>query len=232
MHDLTARKKAEGALRQLSGRLLRLQDEERRRIAMQLHDSTAQSLIALKLELAKARRFSAADDSLRKSLDDALGLAEQSIGEIRTLSYLLHPPMIDEIGLVASLEWFVRGFEERTAIRVLVDADRGMGRLPQAVETAVFRIVQEALNNIQRHSQSKSATIRLARDSEGIQVTIEDAGRGMPEPLRSVRLEVMAAAGVGIAGMLQRAKDLDGRMSIHSDGGGTRIEVRLPIPGS
>jgi len=230
VRDVTERKKAERTLQQLSIRMLRLLDEERRRIAGQLHDTTGQNLIALKLNLAMARQSAATgDERLRETLDESLALAEQSINEIRTLSYLLHPPMIEEVGLVPSLQWYVRGYEERTAIHVSFEAGADIGRLLEETETAVFRIVQEALTNIQRHAQSESATIRLARRADGLQLVVEDKGRGLSEGLRGEPLEVVAAGGVGVAGMYQRVRDLGGTMSIHSDDRGTRIEVVLPI---
>jgi signal transduction histidine kinase len=209
---------------------MRLLDEERRRIAGQLHDTTGQNLIALKLNLATARHLAAmGDERLKEKLDESLALAGQSINEIRTLSYLLHPPMIEEVGLVPSLQWYVRGFEERTAIHVSFEAGADIGRLLEEVETAVFRIVQEALTNIQRHAQSESASIRLARRADGLQLVVEDKGRGLSEGLRGEPLEVVAAGGVGVAGMYQRVRDLGGTMSMHSDDRGTRIEVVLPI---
>lgn len=229
MHDITDRTRAEESLRQLSGRLLRLQDEERRRIAQQLHETTAQTLIALKLNLAKARQSTSDGDTLKNALDETESLAEQSINEVRTLSYLLHPPMIDEIGLVPSVEWFIRGFQERTAIHVDLSAASDIGRFSPAIETAVFRIIQEALTNVQRHARSANVTIRIVRSADDVRLVIEDMGRGLPEGLRGQPIEVVAAAGVGVAGMYQRARDLGGTMNLRSDDHGTCIEVRLPI---
>ncbi len=229
VRDITERKKTERSVQQLSGRLLRLQDEERRRIAHQLHETTAQNLIALKLSLSVARRSPAmADEQLKESVDASLALAEQSINEIRTLSYLLQPPTT-EVGLVPSLQWYARGFEERTEIGVRLETPAGMGRLPEEVETAVFRIVQEALTNIQRHSRSQSATVRLTRSADGVRLVIEDAGRGLPAQLWGEPIGVVAAAGVGVASMVQRVKDLGGTINLDSDGHGTRIDVGLPI---
>jgi PAS domain S-box-containing protein len=228
VRDVTERKNAERALQQLSGRVLLLQDEERRRIALQLHDTTAQNLIALKLNLARAMQSVAMGDELKKTVDQSLALVDQSIEEIRTLSYLLHPPLIEEVGLVASLQWYVRGFEERTAIRVALEAASDIRRLPKAVERAGFRIVQEALTNIQRHSQSECATVRLTRSVDGVRLVVEDKGRGFPDRLRGQPLDVVTAAGIGVASMYQRARDLGGTMKIHSDDRGTRVEVELP----
>jgi PAS domain S-box-containing protein len=230
MHDITGRKEAEAALRQLSLRLLHLQDEERRRIALQLHETTAQSLVALKLNLASARKSPhLTDTSLTETIEESMLLTEQTLNEVRTLSYVLHPPMIEEMGLVPSLTWFARGFEERTGIHLAVDAADDMGRLPPSVETALFRITQEALTNVQRHSGSSVAKIRLRRHDDAVQLLIDDEGRGMPARLRGRSVEVIAAAGVGVAGMYQRVRELNGSMAIHSDDRGTRIEVAVPV---
>lgn len=227
LHDITARKEAERSLVQLSARLLRSQDEERRRIARQLHDTTAQNLAVLRVNLSRISR--SADPAIKSSVDESIALTDQSIMEIRTLSYLLHPPLIDEAGLLPSLRWFARGFEERSGIKVTLDAPQELDRLPAELETALFRIVQEALTNIQRHSGSASAHIRVGRDQQSLRLEVVDEGNGLPKHLRQ-QGEALAAAGVGIAGMQQRVKELGGRMQIESQDTGTRIAVTLPIP--
>jgi PAS domain S-box-containing protein len=231
MHDITARKEAERSLQQLSARLLRLQDEERRRIARQLHDTTGQSLAALRLNLSRIGRSAAtADPAAKDAVDESIALTEQSISEIRTLSYLLHPPLIDEAGLLPSLRWYVRGFQERSGIKVTFEAPEEIDRLRPDFETAVFRIMQEALTNIQRHSGSAVARVRLEREPQSVRLQIEDEGRGMPGHLRG-REEAMAAAGVGIAGIRERVRELGGRVEIQSEDRGTRIVVTLPLSG-
>jgi PAS domain S-box-containing protein len=230
MHDITARKKAERALHHLSGRLLQLQDEERRRIARQLHDTTAQSLAAIRLNLARIGRSPAGSAGVvKEAVEESVALTEQSIAEIRTLSYLLHPPMIDEAGLLPSLRWFVRGFQERSGITATLEAPEEMSRLPQELETAVFRIVQEALTNIQRHSGSKVAKIHLERHPQHLRLEITDEGRGMPQELRDSP-NALLASGVGIVGIQQRVRELGGRMEIESHDRGTRLVVTLPVP--
>jgi signal transduction histidine kinase len=228
MHDITARKEAERSLQQLSGRLLRLQDEERRRIARQLHDITAQNLAVLRMNLSRISRF-AVDPEIKDSVAESIALTEQSIGEIRTFSYLLHPPLIDEAGLLPSLRWFARGFQERSGITVKLTAPEELDRLPSELETAVFRIVQEALTNIQRHSGSAVADIRLEKEPRSIRLEIEDKGHGLPAHLRDQQ-EALMASGVGIAGIRQRVRELGGKMQIESEDRGTRIVVNLPIP--
>jgi PAS domain S-box-containing protein len=230
MHDITARKEAEHSLEQLSGRLLRLQDDERRSIARQLHDTTGQSLTALRLNLSRISRSPAASDpAVKEAIDESIALTEQSIAEVRTLSYVLHPPMIDEIGLIPSLRWYARGFEERTGIAVTLEVPDDLQRLPREVETAIFRIVQEALTNIQRHSGSTVARIRLERGPENVKLEVEDEGRGIPADLRDHE-DVLAASGVGIAGIRQRIRELGGRMKIRSEDRGMRMVVTIPNP--
>jgi two-component system NarL family sensor kinase len=230
MHDITGRKDAQRAVQRLSAQLLHLQDEERRRIARQLHDTTAQNLTALRLNLVRIQRVLVAPDpAVRESLDESIALTGQSISEIRTLSYLLHPPMIEEAGLLASLRWYAKGFEERTGIRMMLDFPEELRRLPPDLETALFRIVQEALSNIQRHSGSAVASIRLERRPEAVELQIGDEGRGMPPHLREDVL-LFAASGVGIAGIRERVRDLGGRLSIQSRENGTVVSVTLPLP--
>ena len=229
MHDITRRKEAERSLRQLSARLLRLQDEERRRIARQLHDTTAQSLAALRMNLFRISSSPATSDrAVKETVDESIALTDQSIAEIRTLSYLLHPPFIDEAGLLPSLRWYVRGFERRTGITVTLDAPDDLERLPADLETAAFRIIQEALTNIQRHSGSTVAHIRLDKQPEGIRLEIEDKGRGMPEHLRADE-GALASAGVGVAGMQERVRELGGRLEIRSHDQGTTVTVTFPL---
>jgi two-component system, NarL family, sensor kinase len=230
IHDVTARNQAERSLAQLSARLLRSQDEERRRIARQLHETTAQNLAALKMDLSRMSRSSAAaDPGIRSWLDESIALTDQSIVEVRTLAYLLHPPLIDEAGLLPSLRWLARGFEERSGIKVTLDAPEEMERLPAESETALFRIVQEALTNVQRHSGSPAAHIRLRRQSDHLHLEVEDEGRGLPEHLRSRDGDAFAAAGVGIAAMQQRIRELGGKIEIGSTDHGTKIALTLPL---
>jgi PAS domain S-box-containing protein len=232
MHDITARKEAERSLHKLSARLLQLQDEERRRIARQLHDTTAQSLAAIRLNLSRISRSpDAQSGAIKEAVDESVALTEQSIAEVRTLSYLLHPPMIDEAGLLPSLRWFVRGFEQRSGITSTLEACEEIGRLPQELETAVFRIVQEALTNIQRHSGSAIARIRLNRQGRLLRLEVQDEGRGMPQELRDHQ-SALLASGIGIAGIQQRVRELGGQMEFQSVDRGTQLAVTLPIPES
>jgi PAS domain S-box-containing protein len=230
LHDITGRKDAERSVQRLSARLLQLQDEERRRIARQLHDTTAQNLTAIRLNLVRLRpALAGSDPSSTEALEESIGLTEESIAEIRTLAYLLHPPMIEEAGLLATLPWYARGFESRSGIRVTLQLPEELSRLPLEVETAVFRIVQEALSNIQRHSGSAVASIRLERRPHALELQIADEGRGVPAHLRNDD-RLLAASGVGIAGIRERIRELGGRMTIRSGDRGTTVNVTVPLP--
>jgi signal transduction histidine kinase len=238
--DITARTIAERELndsynqmRTLSGRLMRAQDDERRRIAQLLHETTAQDLAALKMILARlSRTCDGLGESERSALTEGVSLAEQSIAQIRTLSYLLHPPFLDDTGLVSALRWYAAGFAERSGITVDLDLPERFERLPLDTETALFRIVQESLSNIHRHAGSGTARIRLLRDGRTLVLEIADRGRGIPEEsLKRIRSGA-GVFGVGIAGMSERTGQLGGSLEItSSDDGptGTTVRVQLPL---
>ena len=216
-------------LRDLSARLLQMQDEERRRIARELHDSVGQMLAALGMNLSAVRNDIDHLARTAATLTDSESLVQEMVTEVRTISHLLHPPLLDEAGLSSALRWYVDGFSQRSGIRVDLDMPDNFERLPVELETAIFRVVQECLTNIHRHSGSPTAKIRLRqRDHEAV-VDIEDKGRGIPPH----KLEQMAAAGapgVGVRGMQERLRQLGGKLDIESNSGGTRVKVRLPLP--
>jgi len=219
---------ANQTLRRLSARLLQLQDEERRRIARELHDSVGQMLAALSMNLAGVR---ADIDLLTKTtavLTDSEDLVREMSKEVRTISHLLHPPLLDEAGLASALRWYVDGFAQRSKIEVDLDCPNNFGRLPRIVETAAFRLVQECLTNIHRHSGSPTAKIRLRHSDHEITVEVEDKGKGIPAD----KLEEMASVGipgVGITGMRERVRQLGGTLDIGSSGSGTTVRARLPV---
>jgi PAS domain S-box-containing protein len=231
VHDVTARKRAEHDLRELSAELMRLQDEERRRIGRDLHDSTGQILAALELGLAQVMHDT---DSLsaerRKLLEHCVRLAEQCSTEIRTASYLLHPPLLDELGLLSAIRWLADGFRERTSIEVRLDLPERIERLPPEEELSLFRIAQEALTNVHRHSASPWVAIRLKIQSNSIMLEIEDAGRGLPLAYDTSTAGTGASLGVGLAGMRERIRHLGGSFSMESTSGGTRVRAIIPIP--
>jgi PAS domain S-box-containing protein len=215
-------------LRELSNRLLQIQDHERRRIARELHDSAGQILTALGLSLASASQPATQNPLLAKAVEDSQKLVQQLSQEIRTMSYLLHPPLLDESGLSEAIRWYMQGLAERSGLNIELSISENFGRLPGEMELAVFRIVQECLTNIHRHSGSKTATIRLSRIAESVSLEIQDEGKGIPaEKLAGIQAQ---HSGVGITGMRERVRHLKGAMSIQSNGRGTKISVTLPIP--
>jgi two-component system NarL family sensor kinase len=235
--DITTRVAAErdlndsyNQMRTLTGRLMRAQDDERRRIAQMLHETTAQDLAALKMHLARLHRTAAdLNDSDRAVLLESIALAEQSMTEVRTLSYLLHPPFLDEMGLVSALRWYATGFAERSGIAVELELPDVFERPPLDTETALFRIVQESLINIHRHAGSLTASIRLQRDAETLVLAIEDRGRGIPNASLTQIMRGEGGVGVGIAGMHERIEQLGGTLEITSGDHGTIVRARLPL---
>lgn len=226
--DVTERRKNEEAVRKLSARLLRVQDDERRRVARQLHETISQSLSALRMNLSRMRRSAPPDDGAGEIISDSMAIADDAITEVRTMSYLLHPPMIDHSGLLTTLRWYVEGFEQRSGIATTLDVPDDLGRLSHDVETSVFRIVQESLTNVQRHAGSATARVRIDRVDGHLSLEIADQGRGLPPPLKSDH-EALLAAGVGIAGINERVHELHGEMSIQSSETGTKLRVTLPV---
>jgi PAS domain S-box-containing protein len=228
--DITEQVRREEALRQLSAHLLQLQDEERRRLGRDLHDSLAQSVLAVNLSLAKAARSSAShDERTRRALAEARALLQEMSRQIRTLSYLLHPPLLDELGLASALAEYAQGFSERSGITVEVDVPAEFGRLPQELEIALFRTVQESLSNIQRHSGSRTAAIRLHAESSGVILEVSDQGRGVTEASGRNHGASGARLGVGILGMRERMVQLGGKLEIQSSTSGTTVRAMVPL---
>ena len=223
--DITARRLAEDELRKLSGWLLRVEDEERRRIARELHDSTAQNLAALAMSLSVLRQAIPSPGTRAAGLlAECKRLVERSVQEIRTISYLLHPPLLDEFGLAWAVCDYADGFAKRSKIRVDLDVPENFERLPHPVELALFRVLQEGLGNVHRHSGSATASIRLARQADSVLLEVRDAGRGLdPAALGGSTL------GVGITGMRERLRQLGGRVEIESGLPGTRLRAILPL---
>jgi len=223
--DVTDRREAAEKLRELSGRLLSLQDEERRRIARELHDSTAQNLSALEMNLVLLeKQLPPGAAKARTILADSRNIAESSSREIRTLSYLLHPPLLDEVGLLFAIRWFVEGYVTRTGVVIDLNLPKELPRFPPEVETTLFRIVQEALTNIHRHAESESGWIFLSCDNREITLQIGDGGKGFSLPLSP------AGAGLGLAGMKERVRQHDGEFLIESSKRGTVLSIRIPLP--
>jgi PAS domain S-box-containing protein len=231
--DITERKQAETALHQLSTRLLQLQDEERRRLGRELHDGLAQSVLAVNLNLAQVRQSTARlNERSRHALSEARRTLQEMSRAIRSLSYLLHPPLLDELGLTSAIKEYAAGFSERSGIVLDVDLQPGFARLPQDAEIALFRILQESLSNIQRHSGSRTATIRLHGDHAWANLEVIDQGHGMNGGVRaSSEPETTPGArlGVGILGMRERMAQLGGKLEIESSSAGTTVRATIPL---
>ena len=210
-------------------RLMKIQDEERRRIARELHDSAGQTLTVLGMSLAQlVQRAESIAPELAKDGREIEGVAQQLSREIRTTSYLLHPPLLDELGLASALNWYVEGLAQRSGIAIKLDIADNVGRLPSDMELAIFRLVQECLTNIHRHSGSKTAEIRMFVKGESLHVEVADQGKGIPpERVSEIRA---GGSGVGIRGMQERLRQFGGEMSIESTGSGTSVTAVLPIP--
>ena len=226
--QIAERKRFEDSLRELTSRLLQLQDEERRRIARELHDSAGQMLAALAMNVSKLHRVLAkSNPELHETTSDSMQLIEELSTEIRTLSYLLHPPLLDESGLASALSWYTEGLTARSKIAVDLHVAPEVGRLHPDLETAIFRIVQECLTNIHRHSGSPTAAIRIARENGAVLVEVADQGKGLPA--EEAAADLKARAGVGLRGMQERVRQLGGKLEITSSAPGTRVTAVLPF---
>jgi len=218
-------------LRELSRRLMQLQDSERRRIARELHDSAGQLLAALGLNMqAMLMETQSLTPDLIRNAEENYALTQQLSQSIRTMSYLLHPPLLDEVGLPAALDWYVRGLKERSGLDISLSLPEDFGRLPADLELAVFRIVQECLTNIHRHSAAKSASIRLSRDGATLRLEVADDGKGIPaDKLEEIQT---LGSGVGFQGIRERFSPYNGTMHVDSSSAGTAVTITLRIPGA
>jgi signal transduction histidine kinase len=220
--------RANQSLRELTGRLLRLQDEERRRFARELHDSVGQMLAALSINLSTARSDIERLAKTINTLSQSETLVQDMVKEVRTISHLLHPPLLDEAGLSSALRWYVDGFSERSNIKVDLEFPDGLGRFSRELETTIFRVVQECLTNIHRHSGSPIAKIRISHADSVVLVEVEDRGKGI-SPEKLIEMDSAGMAGVGVRGMRERIRQLGGHLDIHSASHGTTIRARLPV---
>jgi PAS domain S-box-containing protein len=220
--------RATQSLRNLSARLLQIRDEEARRLARELHDSVGQMLSAIGMNIATVKsQTHKLDERGAKAVAENAALVEEISTEIRTISYLLHPPLLDELGLRSALGWYVDGFSERSKIKVDLEIAADFGRLSTDLETAIFRIVQECLTNIHRHSGSKTAVIRIVQEKDQVTIVAEDAGKGIPAD--KLRLHSDGQSGVGFRGMAERIRYLGGNLKLHSDGKGSVVTATMPL---
>jgi PAS domain S-box-containing protein len=216
-------------VRELSARLLQLQDEERRRIARELHDSVGQLLAAININLSRiARDKDKLSPATAKTIDENLNFVEQVLTEIRTMSHLLHPPLLDEVGLESAIRWFIEGFSQRSKIDVALNIATGFERLPPELEIALFRVVQECLTNVHRHSGGHKAEVFLARKENHVHLEVSDDGHGIP-PEKQLDLNSPGTLGVGFRGMRERVNQLGGELRVDSSPSGTRVSTTLPI---
>jgi signal transduction histidine kinase len=224
--------RANEGLRELSGRLQQMRDEERRHIARELHDSVGQTLAALGMNLAVLQQqVHKLDAAGVRALADNVSMVEQISSEVRTISHLLHPPLLDAAGLGSALRWYVDGFSQRSKIKVDLDLPEEFGRLPDEMEIAIFRMVQECLTNIHRHSGGISAAIKMHVEDHGIRVEVQDQGKGIPRQ-KQIEINTSGRTGVGFRGMRERLRQLGGTLEIESGNTGTIVRATLPLADS
>jgi two-component system NarL family sensor kinase len=224
---------SELSLRQLSARLLKLQDEERRRIARDLHDTTGQKIAVLSMTLDRLAKLV---DTRKVDVKDALAESRDVVGkigeEIRTLSYLLHPPLLDECGLASAVLWYAEGFKKRSGIHLSVSIDEELVRLTTDAETALFRVLQESLTNVHRYSGSPSAEIRIFQSASKVHLEIVDHGKGVKAGMERPAFPGAPTLGVGIPGMRERIRQLGGQLEVEFSNEGTRVHASLPVQAS
>ena len=222
--ELGAREQAEASLRTLSVRLLELQDQERRKFSRELHDSLGQYLVGVKMNLTMLGNSVPSNALIAESTK----LLDQAMNETRTISHLLHPPLLDETGFASAARWYVEGFAKRSGIQTSLDIPENLGRLPEPLELALFRVLQESLTNVHRHSKSPRADVSLRLSSEQVVLRVRDYGKGIPpEVLRRFRRN-RAHGGVGLAGMRERIHELGGKLEMDSDSHGTQVLAITP----
>lgn len=226
--EMEIRKETEAQFRDLSVRLMTLQDEERRRIARDLHDSTGQTLSALKMAVASLQQSVDGTVGISQLVDDVNALADEALREIRTTSYLLHPPLLDEAGFASAARWFVEGFSKRSNIQVECDIPQQNDRLSKECELVLFRVLQESLTNVHRHSGASTASVTLVMDHGRLELQISDNGNGIEQSRLAQVDEPGRQVGVGIAGMRERVRKLGGRLELQSSKVGTKLSVSLP----
>jgi two-component system NarL family sensor kinase len=216
-------------LQRLSQRLLKVQDEERRKVARDLHDTTGQTLAALKISVSFLQASCIVEPDTLAIVSDIAQLADQAIEEIRTMAYLLHPPLLDEVGFACAAEWYIEGFAKRSGINVKADITNSPARLPKRVEIVLFRVLQESLTNVHRHSGASEASIHFQHEAEAAILEIRDFGKGISEERLRLLSAASAETGIGLTGMRERLHELNGILEIESDGCGTSMRATVPL---
>jgi PAS domain S-box-containing protein len=227
--DITSRKRAEDAARRLGGRMLQLQDAERRKFARELHDGVGQYLASMKMFVDSAMRANVTPEQRRELLAESVSIIEKCLTETRTVSHLLHPPLLDEAGLTSAIQWYAEGFSERSGIRLDLNLQAELGRLPSDVEITLFRVLQEGLTNIHRHSQASQAGVTVVIQDGAVRMQITDSGCGIPQELLREWREMRAPLGVGMAGMFERTREMGGSFDVQSAPSGTTLTIIIPI---
>lgn len=227
--DLTERKQAEDALHELSGRLLRVQDEERMRIGRDLHDSIGQHLMLLKMRLDQLEATFQSDEPTRRKLAECVKLLMEAVQEVRTTSYELYPPMLEEVGLKSAIPWYLDGYIERSGIKTTLDISCDAERPPHEVERAVFRAMLESLTNVRKHSGSAQANVSVHIKDGTVRLEIRDQGKGLPlEVQEAFQRHQSGKLGVGLRGMRERVRQLGGELEVSSSGQGTVVRCTIP----
>jgi two-component system NarL family sensor kinase len=227
--EANVHRRTEEKLRELSLTVLRIQDEERRRVARDLHDTVGQTLTALKITLSALENAVSRGPEVTGFLSELNGLADQALQEIRTTSYLLHPPLLDESGFAAAASWYVDGFNKRSPVQVRLELPEGV-RIPSSVEIVLFRVLQESLTNITKHAASATVDVLLQADPKVISLSVRDYGKGISAEKLAKMNGSGSDVGVGIAGMRERLTELGGRLKIESDSTGTLLRAFIPLP--
>jgi len=229
--ELKERKEAEEAVMQISGRILRLQDSERRRVARELHDSIGQLFSALKMNVDLLERDNILKDPQRHKalLDESRELLDQGLAGARTLSHLLHPPLLDEMGFASAAKWLTDGFSTRSNIQVQLEVSNDLPRMVEDVELTLFRILQESLTNIHKHSGSPQVQVEVRTEGPFVSICVRDFGKGIPEAVLENFQQSKATLGVGLAGMRERVRQLGGTLDLRSNGHGATVEARIPF---
>ena len=222
--ELRGREQAEASLRTLSVRLLEMQDQERRKFSRELHDSLGQYLVGVKMNLTMLGNSVPSNTLIAESIK----LLDQAMTETRTISHLLHPPLLDETGFASAATWYVEGFSKRSGIQTSLDMPENLGRLPGSLELALFRVLQESLTNVHRHSKSRSADVSVKLSEEQIVLRVRDYGEGIPPDVLGRFRHNRAHGGVGLAGMRERIHELGGQLEMESDSHGTQVLATLP----
>ena len=221
---------ANTSLRELPGRLLKAQDEGRRRIARELHDGIGQYLVSLNFQVHQIERLAKEDSAPSMALlSETSETIAHCISEVRTISHLLHPPVLDELGLVSAIKWYVEGFSKRSGVAVKMELPEVPSRYPPSVELALFRVLQESLTNVHRHSGCSAVTVRLESNEKELNLRVKDNGRGIPEHRIRRFSEHGTGFGVGMVGMHERVREIGGQLTISSDSSGTTVAVTVPL---